>query len=161
MNCLYFFEVVYNLLSTPRSNSCVKESPLHCLRKFEAFLEAFLRLLPLCWMESSFRVVFIIPVDDEWNKPLEEGAFDVQTHLLHGLIHCNGFGHLVCINGIEGGSKYICGREIMDRICTALHARQITVEDLSNKHALDLRLLYGVAYGRSWFGRWGYRFYHG
>ncbi|KAK7819131.1 phd finger protein [Quercus suber] len=30
---------------------------------------------------------------------------ELQTHLLHGLIHCNGFGHLVCINGIEGGSK--------------------------------------------------------
>lgn len=45
---------------------------------------------------SKRKYHFIIPVDDEWNKPLEEGAFDVQTHLLHGLIHCNGFGHLVC-----------------------------------------------------------------
>lgn len=26
---------------------------------------------------------------------------------------------------------------------------------------MDLRLLHGVAYGRSWFGRWGYRFCHG
>lgn len=68
----------------------------------------------------------IIPVDDDWNKPLEEGVLDMQTHLLHGLIHCNGFGHLISINGIEGGSKYLCGRQIMDlwdRICTNLHAR--------------------------------------
>ncbi|KAI3451327.1 hypothetical protein Pfo_007992 [Paulownia fortunei] len=113
---------------------------------------------------SKRKYHLIIPVNDEWNNPLDEGAFDLQTHLLHGLIHCNGFGHLICINGIEGGSKYICGREIMDlwdRICTTLHARQITVEDLSRKHMMDLRLLYGVAYGHSWFGRWGYRFCHG
>lgn len=47
---------------------------------------------------------------DEWNKPLDDDVMELQTHLLHGLIHCNGFGHLVCINGIEGGSKYLCGR---------------------------------------------------
>ncbi|KAL2241114.1 PHD finger protein MALE MEIOCYTE DEATH 1 [Sesamum indicum] len=113
---------------------------------------------------SKRKYHFIIPGHDEWNKPLNEGAFDLQTHLLHGLIHCNGFGHLICINGIEGGSKYICGREIMDlwdRICSTLHARQITVEDSSRKHTMDLRLLYGVAYGHCWFGKWGYRFCRG
>lgn len=75
---------------------------------------------------SKRKYHMIIPVDDEWNKPLDEGVFDLQTHLLHGLIHCNGFGHLICINGIEGGSKYLCGREVMDlwdRICTNLQAR--------------------------------------
>ncbi|KAL8472341.1 hypothetical protein ACS0TY_028904 [Phlomoides rotata] len=95
---------------------------------------------------------------------LDEGAFDDHSHLLHGLIHGNGFGHLICINGIEGGSTYIYGREIMDlwdRICTALSVRQITIEDSSKKHMMDLRLLYGIAYGHSWFGKWGYRFCHG
>ncbi|KAL3845091.1 hypothetical protein ACJIZ3_002494 [Penstemon smallii] len=110
---------------------------------------------------SKRKYHFIIPINDEWNKPVDEGFCDLGTHLLHGLIHCNGFGHLICINGIEGGSKYICGREIMDlwdRLCTTLHARKITVEDLSKKHLTDLRLLYGVAYGSSWFSSWGYRF---
>ncbi|PIN01011.1 PHD Zn-finger protein [Handroanthus impetiginosus] len=113
---------------------------------------------------SNRKYHLIIPVNDEWNRPLDEGAFDLQTHLLHGVIHCNGFGHLISINGIEGGSKYICGREVMDlwdRFCTFLHARQITVEDHSRKHTMDLRLLYGVAYGTSWFGKWGYRFCRG
>lgn len=32
------------------------------------------------------------------------------------------------------------------------------MEDLSTKHTVDLRLLYGLAYGHSWFGIWGYRF---
>lgn len=68
----------------------------------------------------------IIPADDEWNKPFVDDLIDLETHLLHGLIHCNGFGHLLCINGIAGGSKYLCGREIMDlwdRICTNLRTR--------------------------------------
>ena len=29
---------------------------------------------------------------------------------------------------------------------------------MSKKRSMDLRLLHGVAYGHSWFGRWGYRF---
>ncbi|GAV60463.1 PHD domain-containing protein [Cephalotus follicularis] len=106
----------------------------------------------------------IIPVDVDWNTPLGDGVFDKQTHLLHGLIHCNGYGHLLCINGIEGGSKNLCGREIMDlwdRICAHLRTRKITVEDLAKKRSMDLRLLHGVAYGHSWFGRWGYRFCRG
>ncbi|CAA0836804.1 PHD finger protein MALE MEIOCYTE DEATH 1 [Striga hermonthica] len=113
---------------------------------------------------SSRKYRLIIPGNEDWNNPLDEGAFDQQTHLLHGLIHCNGSGHLICINGVEGGSKYICGGEIMDlwdRICTTLQVRQISVEDLSRKHNMDLRLLHGVAYGHSWFGKWGYRFSRG
>lgn len=68
----------------------------------------------------------IIPVDDDWDKHLSPNAFHIHTHLLHGLLHCNGFGHLVCINGHEGGSKFIPGRDLMDlfdRLCTALRAR--------------------------------------
>ncbi|CAH8385981.1 unnamed protein product [Eruca vesicaria subsp. sativa] len=113
---------------------------------------------------SKRKYHFIIPMDTEWNMPLEDDVFDLQTHLLHGLIHTNGFGHLICVNGLEGGSRFLCGREVVDlwdRICTSLGARMITVEDLSKKRSLDLRLLYGVAYGHSWFGRWGYRFCRG
>ncbi|PNX95928.1 PHD finger protein male meiocyte death 1-like [Trifolium pratense] len=113
---------------------------------------------------SKRRYHFIIPMDNEWHKPLNEEALDNQNHLLHGVIHCNGYGHLICLNGIEGGSKFLSGREIMelwDRICTNLRARQIAVEDASRKRSMDLRLLHGVAYGHSWFGRWGYKFCRG
>lgn len=41
------------------------------------------------------------------------------------------------------------------------YERKITVEDLPKKRSMDLRLLHGVAYGHSWFGRWGYRFCQG
>lgn len=40
------------------------------------------------------------PYQCKWNKPLSDGAFDLQTHLLHGLMNSNGVGHLLCINGI-------------------------------------------------------------
>ncbi|KAG4964035.1 hypothetical protein JHK82_040703 [Glycine max] len=110
------------------------------------------------------RYHFIIPMDNGWHKPLDEDSIDNQKHLLHGVIHCNGYGHLLCVNGIEGGSKILSGREIIDlwdRICTNLRARKIAVEDVSCKRSMDLRLLHGVAYGHSWFGRWGYRFCRG
>lgn len=35
------------------------------------------------------------------------------------------------------------------------------MHDYSRKKALDLRLLHGVAYGSTWFGKWGYKFGHG
>lgn len=75
---------------------------------------------------SKRKYHLVIPNDRNWHKPLDIGVFDVRSHLLHGLIHCNGFGHLLCINGIEGGSNFLYGREIMDlwdRICTNLRVR--------------------------------------
>ncbi|KAH9330687.1 hypothetical protein KI387_002795, partial [Taxus chinensis] len=91
-------------------------------------------------------------------------VLDSQTHLLHGMIHSNGFGHLLCINGREAGSKYLSGREIMDlwdRMCAMLRARKVSVEDVAKKRSMELRLLHSVAYGESWYGRWGYEFGHG
>ncbi|KAK8959255.1 PHD finger protein MALE MEIOCYTE DEATH 1 [Platanthera guangdongensis] len=52
----------------------------------------------------------------------------VENHLLHGILHLNGFGHLICINGYEGGSEFLSGHQIMDfwdRICTALQVRVV------------------------------------
>ncbi|KAL5551849.1 hypothetical protein UlMin_002025 [Ulmus minor] len=107
---------------------------------------------------------FLIPKEDLWNKRLDNNVFDLDTHLLYGKLHCNGHGHLVCINGVEGGSKHLCGREIMDlwdRICETLRTRKISVADVSKKRSMDLRLLHGVAYGHPWFARWGYSFCKG
>ena len=36
-------------------------------------------------------------------------VFDSHSHLLHGLLHVNGFGHLLRINGREGGSTTLTG----------------------------------------------------
>lgn len=35
------------------------------------------------------------------------------------------------------------------------------MNDISQKKGIELRLLHGVAYGRPWFGRWGYEFGRG
>lgn len=48
------------------------------------------------------------------------------THLLHGVVHSNGFGHLLRVNGREGGSRVLSGCHIMDfwdRLCKALRVR--------------------------------------
>ena len=36
-------------------------------------------------------------------------VFDAHSHLLHGVLHANGFGHLLRINGLEGGSAVLTG----------------------------------------------------
>jgi hypothetical protein len=49
-----------------------------------------------------------------------------RGHLLHGVVHLNGYGHLVALHGLEGGSDFVSGHQIMDlwdRICSALHVR--------------------------------------
>ena len=51
------------------------------------------------------------------------------THLLHGVIHSNGYGHLLRVNGREGGSRVLSGFHIMnfwDRLCKSLGARLIS-----------------------------------
>lgn len=51
---------------------------------------------------------------------------DNTTHLLHGVIHANGYGHLLRVNGREGGSRVLSGRHIMnfwDRLCRMLGVR--------------------------------------
>nr|XP_029119645.1 PHD finger protein PERSISTENT TAPETAL CELL 1 [Elaeis guineensis] len=89
---------------------------------------------------------------------------DLEGHLLHGVIHSNGFGHLLCINGFEGGSYFVSGHQILDlwdRICSALQVRKVSLIDKARKGTMELRLIHGVAYGESWFGQWGYNFGHG
>lgn len=81
--------------------------------------------------------------------------------MLHGVIHANGYGHLLRVNGREGGSKYLSGTDIMgfwDRLCKMLQVRKVTVMDMSKKHGMDYRLLHAVCTGHPWYGEWGYEF---
>ncbi|KAJ4829114.1 hypothetical protein Tsubulata_032899 [Turnera subulata] len=120
---------------------------------------------------------FVLPSKDTVSSLLNcEGEFNgeisckdtlnlvqLQGHVMHGVFHSNGFGHLLCINGMEAGSN-LAGRQIMefwDRLCTGLRARKVSLNDDSQKRSMELRLLFGVAYGEPWFGRWGYRFGRG
>ncbi|KAH9614450.1 hypothetical protein KSS87_002216 [Heliosperma pusillum] len=88
---------------------------------------------------------------------------ELEGHTLHGVFHCNGFGHLLCVNGLEMGSD-LSGHQIMDfwdRICTSLRARKVSLTDVSQKKSMELRLLHGLAYGGPWFARWEYKFGRG
>ncbi|KAF4353951.1 hypothetical protein F8388_011119, partial [Cannabis sativa] len=86
-----------------------------------------------------------------------------KGHVMHGVFHSNGFGHLVCVNGLETGSD-LPGHHILqfwDRLSTALRARKVSLNDTAQKRGMELRLIHGVAYGEPWFGRWGYKFGRG
>ncbi|KAL1803478.1 hypothetical protein DCAR_0935177 [Daucus carota subsp. sativus] len=132
-------------------------------------------LLPFCnhckfigWghhFVSKRRYHIIVPSDDNLNKPLNGDFLQNRNHLLHGLIHCNGYGHLLAINLLDDDdSSSLHGNDIMelwDRLCTTLQIRKVSLHDYSRKKALELRLLHGVSYGTTWFGKWGYKFGHG
>lgn len=66
----------------------------------------------------------VITADD-----LEDWAhnqFEDHTHLLHAVVHSNGYAHLLTVNGREGGSLFLSGRHIMDfwdRLSTSLAVR--------------------------------------
>ncbi|CAN6281653.1 unnamed protein product [Urochloa humidicola] len=110
---------------------------------------------------SKRKYHFIIPAAIDWDQPFRADVLlGRRDHLLHGLIHCNGFGHLVTLRGFDGGSTILSGCQIMDiwdKLCAALRVRAVSVVDLTNKHSVELRLLLGVANSETWFTRWGYR----
>ncbi|XP_023763175.1 PHD finger protein At1g33420 [Lactuca sativa] len=86
---------------------------------------------------------------------------DDTNHLLHGVVHVNGYGHLLRVNGREGGSRVLSGTHIMDfwdRLCKVLGVRQVSVMDVSKKYGLDFRLLHSIIKGHPWYGDWGYKF---
>jgi hypothetical protein len=66
---------------------------------------------------------------DMEGEELEECGYlhlDDSSHLLHAVVHANGYGHLLRVNGREGGSRLLTGRDIMsfwDRLCNVLHVR--------------------------------------
>ncbi|XP_027362876.1 PHD finger protein MALE STERILITY 1 [Abrus precatorius] len=88
---------------------------------------------------------------------------ELQGHMMHGVFHSNGFGHLLCVNGLETGSN-LAGNQIMEfwnRLCKGLQAKKVSLNDISQKRGMELRLVNGIAYSEPWFGRWGYKFSRG
>ena len=62
-----------------------------------------------------------------------------------GMVHANGYSHLLRVNGREGGSRTFTGAQLMDLwdgLCTALRVRACTTEDVSNKVGWALQLLW-------------------
>ncbi|CAO2141315.1 unnamed protein product [Urochloa humidicola] len=85
---------------------------------------------------------------------------DNPRHLLHGIVHDNGFGHLVRVNGREGGSSTLTGIQLMDfwdRLCRYLRVRKVSLMDASKKYGTDYRILHAVTTGHSWYGQWGFK----
>lgn len=63
---------------------------------------------------------------------------ELQGHMMHGVFHSNGFGHLVCVNGLETGSN-LAGNQIMEfwnRLCNGLQARLVILQLYEEKKEL-------------------------
>lgn len=106
--------------------------------------------------KSCNHVMTTEDVEDWMYHQLED-----TSHLLHGVIHANGYGHLLRVNGREGGSRVLSGRHIMDfwdRLCKVLGVRLVSVMDVSKKYGLEFRLLHAITEGHPWYGNWGYEF---
>ncbi|PIN14883.1 PHD Zn-finger protein [Handroanthus impetiginosus] len=117
------------------------------------------------YMTCNKKYHFLLPSKACSGEYCKSNIIDIQgdDHSLHGVFHSNGFGHLLCINGLETGSD-LPGYQIMDfwdRLCSGLGARKVSLKDVSKKKGMDLRLLHTVAYGKPWFGRWDYTFGRG
>ncbi|KAK1416287.1 hypothetical protein QVD17_32076 [Tagetes erecta] len=97
--------------------------------------------------------------DRNYNLELDD------SYVLHGLIHCNGFGHLISVNKLELGSSIsLTETDVMnfwDSICNSLKTRKVSVADVKLERSIELRLIHGVAFKCSWFGNWGYKFANG
>ncbi|KAJ6763299.1 PHD FINGER PLANT-LIKE PROTEIN [Salix purpurea] len=101
-------------------------------------------------VSSESRCMWCDPADDieEWVY----SQFEDNTHLLHGVVHSNGFGHLILVNGREGGSTVLTGSDIMnfwDRLCVTLAVRKVSVMDVSRKYGMEYRLLNAITKGHS------------
>lgn len=93
----------------------------------------------------------------------EPKQLDIPVLSLHGMLHANGYGHLLHVNGKEVGSFQTGGllMDAWDGMCIALGACQVSLQDKSMKSGLHLRVIHSVAYNHSWYGRWGYKFERG
>ncbi|KAL0459843.1 UNVERIFIED_CONTAM: PHD finger protein MALE MEIOCYTE DEATH 1 [Sesamum latifolium] len=93
--------------------------------------------------------------------PLHESFDEIQSNSLYGLIHCNEYRHLHCINHLQNKSGFLIAAESMefcDHMCTTLRTKNISTHHISRKRAVQLSLIHGVAYGESWSGKWSYEF---
>jgi hypothetical protein len=64
----------------------------------------------------------------------DSNLVESQGHLMHGVFHSNGFGHLLRVNGVEMGSD-LAGHHILDfwdRLCIGLRARWISAYFVSS-----------------------------
>jgi len=91
-------------------------------------------------------------------------VFESTRHRLHGVLHAHGYGHLLRLCGREAGSARLSGAALLslwDALCAGLRARSVSVEDVSTKAGLPLRLLHGAAHGQPWYAAAGYAFGRG
>jgi hypothetical protein len=99
-------------------NHPVSNSRFHFIIPAESTLEDPSSLMAL--VEGKYSG--IIPSSTRWEPPAQaegaggedvynaaESVFESKDHLLHGMLHLNGYGHLLRMNGAQGGSRTLIG----------------------------------------------------
>ncbi|XP_057808778.1 uncharacterized protein LOC131023253 [Salvia miltiorrhiza] len=84
---------------------------------------------------------FIIHAKEDWNESLDEDFAELESHHLYRLIHCNGFEHLICINGLKYNSNLFCTKdsiEFWNHLCTLLRARFSFLQHMRFYQSSDL-----------------------
>ena len=107
---------------------------------------------------STARYHFIIPSPADApasaaGAPWLPAKLESPSHLLHAALHASGAGHLLRLNGREGGSPGWTGGQLVgvwDALARALRARAVSVEDVSSRGGVALRVLHAVAHGETW-----------
>ena len=69
-------------------------------------------------------------------------AFESSAHLLHGVLHTNGFGHLLRINGLEGGSAHLTGKAVKALPYQISNAQRLFRMNVAAATELDLDSLF-------------------
>ena len=92
-----------------------------CLLKFTSVTSLFIWNIGCVRCKWCDNVITVEDLEDWVYSQMED-----NTHILHGVVHSNGYGHLLTLNGREGGSSILSGCDIMsfwDRLCVALAVR--------------------------------------
>lgn len=146
------------LLPTPSIPSDLTRASLHACPTLQlpAIVEARFGGQASATQSGNVRTVAVEKSTDEPDDPFGAPAsvFESKDHYMHGTLHANGFGHLDRMNARElPGPERLTGQQLMalwDALCTLLAAREVSVEDVSNKSGMLLRTLHTVAYGTTW-----------
>ncbi|KAK1348655.1 hypothetical protein POM88_054955 [Heracleum sosnowskyi] len=124
------------LLGVSPKDTIVTTLPQVCVESIAIlfhYYNVFVVLL-FCRCKSCNQEMTAEDAEDWMYNQLED-----TTHLLHGVVHSNGYGHLLRVNGREGGSR-------------------VSVMDVSKKYGLEFCLIHAITKGHSWYGDWGYEF---
>ncbi|KAL4577044.1 hypothetical protein LXL04_013145 [Taraxacum kok-saghyz] len=102
---------------------------------------------------------FVIASPDKWGRPTDLDILESKSHVLHGIIHSNGNGHLLSMKSGDDGVGISELKKLWERICRSVHARSLLAISSEDYYGdmFEFRLLCAIAYGPDWADPMGYK----